>query len=809
MKKLLLAKTGLSFLFIFSLSFHQSINAQDNSKEIQEKLIEFQSTPKETAYLHLNKSILLQGEQLGFSAYVVTQQDFKPSLKTTNLYVQIKDSNDKVVKEKMLLVENGSASNTFDIDSTFTKGTYSITAFTNWMRNFDQQNFFTEKIQILESDLDFKEKKTDQLQKIDAQFLPESGHLLSNVVNNLGIVVKDSLGYGLSNANVRILNQDNKMVGYTSLNQFGIGKVSFVPDVSEQYTALINLKGREFSQTISTKIERRGVTINTNNKEKEVEIFLNTNLETQESFSSSPLLLTIQNTKGLIAYEVLFDQETSVLLAVPYKELKSGVNIITLFDEDKKPVAERLIFNHKNLPVVDLDKPIIQNRKDSIQLSLPTGKIADSTFLSISILPEKTISDKRNHNIISYLMLQPHLRGTIQNASWYFEDIDETKKEALDNLLLTQGWSSYDWRNIFKGSREINYGFENYVDLKAEINNNRDKDRKFLIHASATNPPTFVDVPEDKDSFIFEGIVPVEGENLFISRVKNNDKLIPAGLSVQFFPNHIEDFKHSGKSLAPRSLFYAGKLDPVFFQFNDFGKAVEQLDEVLLETTVNKELDRERKLINKTAVWNEVDVLSEEDRSLFRTLDQYLLSKRIVLNKSPTNFSIHPSNRSEGNKSNNLTNDLSRQRGMLYYLDDMPLFDKTILYQYSMDMVDYVVINRRGFGEGLMGSNGTVKIYTDFNVGAENKSTRNRLQKFEFPVSYAVNKKFYVPKYSNTRDEFFQQYGVIDWKSDLVAGKDEDISISFKKPQVDFKMIIEGFTASGDLIYDVKSISIN
>ncbi|WP_108171123.1 hypothetical protein [Christiangramia gaetbulicola] len=72
-----------------------------------------------------------------------------------------------------------------------------------------------------------------------------------------------------------------------------------------------------------------------------------------------------------------------------------------------------------------------------------------------------------------------------------------------------------------------------------------------------------------------------------------------------------------------------------------------------------------------------------------------------------------------------------------------------------------------------------------------------------------MKKEFYVPKYTNTNDEFFQQYGVIDWKSDLIARKGENIAIEFARPEVDFKLIIEGFTAGGDLIYDVKSISVN
>ncbi|PTX45238.1 hypothetical protein C8P64_1230 [Christiangramia gaetbulicola] len=803
MKKLLLAKPLLLILFIFRLSFHQSINAQDTSKEIQEKLIEFQSTPKETAYLHLNKSILLQGEQLGFSAYIINQQDLKPSLKTTNLYVQVKDSNDKVVKEKMLLVENGTASNTFDIDSTFSKGTYSITAFTNWMRNFDQQNFFTEKIQILESDSDYKEKKVDKLQKLDAQFLPESGHLLNNVVNNLGIIIKDSLGYGLSKANVRILNQDNKMVAYTRLNQLGIGKVSLIPDVSEQYTALINFKGREFSQKISTKIERRGVTINTNNQENELQVTLNTNLETQKSIEGTPFILTIQNPNKVIAYQIDFNNATSVLVPVPYKELNSGINIITLFNSDKKPLAERLIFNHKNLPIVELDKPIVQDRKDSIQLSLPTGKIADSTFLSVSILPEKTISDKRNHNIISYLMLQPHLKGTVENASWYFKDIDGTKKEALDNLLLTQGWSSYNWRNIFEGSRELNYGFENYIDLKANINNNRDKEQRFLIHASSTNAPTFVEVPEGKDAFIFEGIKPLEGENLFISRVKNNDKLTPAGLSVQFFPNHIEDFKHSGESLAPWSHLYSVKPDPVFFQFNDFGKGIEQLEEVLLETKVDPILVRERSL-SKSA-HSKVDVLSEEDKNMFQFLGNYLISQGFRVTESPLAFKV-VSSLAIGGGGDGFSGTGSP---VTIYLDGVPIFDTTMFYRYPLSTIDYIEINKSGMGEGFMGSAGTIKIHSDFDLSPDKVSTKNRIQKFEFPVAYAVQKEFYVPKYTNTNDEFFQQYGVIDWKSDLIAGIGENIAIEFAKPKVDFKLIIEGFTAGGDLINEVRSISIN
>ncbi|QYA25076.1 hypothetical protein G3I01_05985 [Gramella sp. MT6] len=816
----MIRKYSPAFLLFFLIFNFQNATGQNYQGDVLNKLLDFHSTPKEIAYLHLNKSILLKGEQLGFSAYVMLQKDFEPSLETTNLYVQVKDSNDVIIKEKMLLIDRGTGAGTFDIDSTFANGTYSIVAFTNWMRNFKQQYFFTEKIQIVESNLGFEEKKIDNLQKIDAQFLPESGHLLKNTVNNLGITIKDSLGYGLSNASVQIKDKKNRIIGETKLNRFGIGSLSFTPKIEEEYVALINYKGRDFTENIETEIEDQGILIATENKENAMEIVLNTNSETIENFGKDPFILSIQNPGKAITYQVTFNDETAMSLAVPYTDLNSGINIITLFDKNKRPVAERLFFNYNDLKVEELEKPIVVDQNDSLRLTIPTKKLADSTFLSVSILPENTISDHRNHNIISYMMLQPFVNGTIEDASWYFQEVDSAKEAALDLLLLTQGWSSYEWQKVFNRTQGYNHDFEKYVDFKGISNNKKDGDQRFLIHASPTNPPTVVEVPEGEDSFTFEAIKPIEGESLFISRIKKNDQLVPAELSLQFFPNHIEEFKHTGESLLPKSHLYSQKTDPVFSQFNDFGKGIEQLEVVEIDAVVDKEIKREREL--GAFSYGKVDVLNDDDINMYQFLSQYLISKGFLVEESPKELNVKsPISRGTGSGLFSETDEVdpidfsevsdpSRVgTNVTIYLDGIPMFDTAMFYLYPLYKVDYIEYNISGMGTGFLGSGGYVKIYSDFDVSPTKGPSRNRLQKFEFPVSYAVNKKFYVPKYSNLRDEFFQQYGVIDWKSNLVSGKGEDISIAFKKPIVDFKLIIEGFTSEGELIYEVKSVSIN
>ena len=45
-------------------------------------------------------------------------------------------------------------------------------------------------------------------------------------------------------------------------------------------------------------------------------------------------------------------------------------------------------------------------------------------------------------------------------------------------------------------------------------------------------------------------------------------------------------------------------------------------------------------------------------------------------------------------------------------------------------------------------------------------------------------------------------YGVIDWKPNLIATKSDNPEFKLLKPEVNYQMIIEGFTKDGKLISD-------
>ena len=119
-----------------------------------------------------------------------------------------------------------------------------------------------------------------------------------------------------------------------------------------------------------------------------------------------------------------------------------------------------------------------------------------------------------------------------------------------------------------------------------------------------------------------------------------------------------------------------------------------------------------------------------------------------------------------------------------------------------MNIVDYILVNDSGSGEGFIGSGGVIKIYTSLDF--VNKSKNNPFSQFEFPLTFSENKKFYVPKYNVYNNDFFEDYGVIDWIPNCDIDKNGNLNFTVYNPANNsIKLFIEGITDTGDLVSEV------
>lgn len=392
------------------------VNAQEKNEDILfENYQSYIQLPRETCYAHLNKSTFVSGESLGFTVYLFDKFTKRASVVTRNVYCTLETRSGKVLKKQLVLANDGIASGLFEIDDAFPSGNYVFKAYTNWMKNFEEPNFYTQYIQVNNPD-DFDYEEEEDYLEIDAQFLPEGGHLILDTKNTMGVIVKDDFGFGMSNLTGIVTDSNGNEITNFTTNAFGIAKYEFTPESRRIYKVNFN-DLEESSLTLETG-ESKGVTMSVSDLNDKIAIAFRTNYMTLPDIKDQTFKMAISNGNQLNVSDVKFGENSEVKLLISKLDLFTGINIITLFSEDNKPILERLFFKHDGINYVTTDSHSVKKLQDSLELSLTAKSInvAKLHNLSISILPSGTKSYNHHHNILSNTYLRPYVKGKIRKC---------------------------------------------------------------------------------------------------------------------------------------------------------------------------------------------------------------------------------------------------------------------------------------------------------------------------------------------------------------------------------------------------------
>ncbi|NRB60726.1 MAG: hypothetical protein HRU50_12400 [Winogradskyella sp.] len=797
------AVISLLFFFCSILSYSQE------QSSFLKSYTDYTEASREIIHVHLNKSAYLEGEDIGFTAYVFDKSTKQPSLSTTNLYVNLVDDTNNVVKKALLKVDNGVASNVFTIDTTLTTGNYTFKAYTNWMRNFNERNYFEEHIEIINPN-DSKKPKTKVASKnFDAQFLPEGGHLLNGVINNIGVIIKDHNGYGIANVKGKVYDDNNQFITEFEVNQLGIGKFLLLAQSNTSYKIKLNKNGNIYDFKLNSIIEPIGVTLSVTSHRGKTIVALTTNKESLSYVKDKTYTLALHNGNEMKVMALTFENETSIVKVFNQSSLPSGMNIFTLFNENNKPIAERLYFNYDGIEILKTTQPIKTQFGDSLRLKFKVNDIDPKAYnnMSISVLPKETKSYNHHQNILTNTYLKSYVNGYVENARYYFTDITEDKKRDLDNLLITQGWSSYDWNNIFRGKPILSHNFEVGINVKANLSSEeskKDKSSNTLIYALDDNGFDVSEVKKGDRNHLIENLFPFDNSTVSFSKITENNKMEIPSMYLQFFPNKIPSF-NTGKE---QSILQTRSVSDIFseqsYQSNvvlETNDDIQELDEVLLQSQISSTIQRQNELSNGR--FGRVTVVDESMGNTYLFLSDYLRSKNIIVNEGVGEFTVRflysGAARGPGNNGGPTNANI--------FLDDLLLLDTSILNRFLMKNIDYLEINRWGMGDGIRSPYGFIRIYTkDLKVLKSNKITA---RSYEFPLTFTEKKQFYIPKYRYNNDDFFKHYGTIDWKPNVAVNNNGEISIVIAKPEVPFKLHIEGIANDGAFISEEKTITLN
>ena len=104
--------------------------------------------PQEKVHLHTDKPYYLSGERIWFRAHVVDAATHVPSFSSSSVYVELFDARDSVVSRVRTGLANDLFSGYIFIPEDTPEGDYTIRAWTNRMRNLDEDYFFLKNIRI-------------------------------------------------------------------------------------------------------------------------------------------------------------------------------------------------------------------------------------------------------------------------------------------------------------------------------------------------------------------------------------------------------------------------------------------------------------------------------------------------------------------------------------------------------------------------------------------------------------------------------------------------------------------------------------
>jgi hypothetical protein len=412
-----------------------------------------QTIRKEKLYVHTDKEFYLTGELLWFKVYEQRDTLAAPGMFSRVVYVDVLDQNNNAVLQAKIAMNAGSGNGSLYVPVTAINGRYKIRAYTNWMKNSGAEVFFEKQITIV-NPLNTPETAKAVNGKQDLQFFPEGGDLVEGIPSRVAFKATNQYGKGI-NLNGVIVNERNEQVATFETKKFGMGSFIFTPAANSRYKALVNREGQDLFVKDLPAVKKQGYVLAMSATTGRLDLRINTNLADQEG-----VYLFIHNGKKVSIAERIPLNTGTATLAIDKKKLSDGISYMTLFNANGQPVAERLYFKRpeRKLKIEASADLMLYQTRQQVKVKLNAGNesgLAQAADLSISIHQLDDLQQAEQVDIVSYLWLGAAIKGHLESPAYYFQNEYTETEEALDHLLLTQGWRQFNWDQALSPQKRL------------------------------------------------------------------------------------------------------------------------------------------------------------------------------------------------------------------------------------------------------------------------------------------------------------------------------------------------------------------
>lgn len=403
----------------------------------------------EKLFGHLDRPVYAARETMWLKLYAVDGTFNRPLALSKVAYVEVLNSLHQPVLQTQLLLRDATGQGSLNLPASLPTGRYVVRAYTSWMRNFDPEFYFHTTITILNT---FAASGPGPVAAAapspDVQFFPEGGQLVQGLASRVAFRVADAAGRALA-ATGTVRDGQGRVVATLRTLRAGLGSFEFTPAAGAAYTAELQLAtGQKATSKLPAAATQGYVLRLAEAGPAQLRLRVAT-----RGVGAGGLALVAHSGQRVAATQVApLNAQGEAEFLLEKSALLAGISHLTIFNSRRQPVGERLYFRRPRplpLTVAATQAQYGPREKVTLRLALSPGPPANVSLAVYQL--DSLTAGPAPADISSVLSLTSDLEGTVEDPGYYLRDSSQAGQQALDNLLLTHGWSRFRWAEVLAG----------------------------------------------------------------------------------------------------------------------------------------------------------------------------------------------------------------------------------------------------------------------------------------------------------------------------------------------------------------------
>jgi hypothetical protein len=460
-----------------------------SAQDVASYFFQQQDCVQEKLSLSFDRPYYEPGDTVWFRGTLVAADNLSYLIKSNYIHVELIDRYGRVLSRRKVKRDGLCFQHNMPLDSVLQPGAYMLRAYTSWMRNFNDRNFCSRTLTVVNpnaSTATASAAATD----FTLAFYPEGGNFVAGTTQTVAFRACTATGAPIDVAGELLSATTGERIATFSSTHDGMGSCRLTTTADRPLKAVVNQAGgvtlsqpKEFAlPEISAGYALQCTTGDTGTE-------VRYRVLAAPTAATDSLLLVLHAGARLAWQQVVAPGAEGVVDLAAGRE---GVNQLLLCSRSGITLSRRLLYR---MPQAERRATVQQvqlsgatdDMRAPLDLSLLLTDAAGNPLrgdFAISLIDGDFVdvaADRWSSNTETELLLTNDLAGHIFHPAWYLSaQVPEAeRRRGAELLMLTHGWSRFDTDTLRESTgRALTYPLEEHEWISGNVRLNRRSERK-------------------------------------------------------------------------------------------------------------------------------------------------------------------------------------------------------------------------------------------------------------------------------------------------------------------------------------------